>query len=163
MENTLTTNHKQNLFEIIFYLLLTLSMRRAYFERKTHLSIVSSVDARWEWRLQKSLLIGMFHLLRRFRVFGHCFRKALSKNTYFTVYLLQWLKFIYDGLHKHHGLKNLTITRYYVIKLPRNSYFLPTYLHFTTRALHEVWEMNKKTSGKEINVSQLHKEINKTK
>ena len=46
MENTLTTNHKQNLFEIIFYLLLTLSMRRAYFERKTHLSIVSSVDAR---------------------------------------------------------------------------------------------------------------------
>ena len=47
MENTLTTNHKQNLIEIIFYLLLTLNMWWAYFEKKTHLSIVSSVDARW--------------------------------------------------------------------------------------------------------------------
>ena len=47
MENTLTTNHKQNLIEIIFCLLLTLNMWWAYFEKKTHLSTVSSVDARW--------------------------------------------------------------------------------------------------------------------
>ena len=64
---------------------------------------------------------------------------------------------MYDD--KNNKLKIYTVSKYCILEVLGNNYFLPTFLRVTTQVQFEVWRMKKETGRKEINILQSHKKM----